>query len=83
MRRIVLEGTRFGGPEALKLELVDHLAPAPATSADDKSEGGGAAETLQHAVELAKKVRKLAAKDCWGSNKLVMYAPYLEILKTK
>ncbi|KDN45591.1 ClpP/crotonase [Tilletiaria anomala UBC 951] len=82
IRKVVLEGHRFDGKEALALSLVDHLAPAPAPDpAADKSDGGGAAKTLEAAVRLAASVRKLASKDAWGSNKDVLYAPYLAILR--
>ncbi|PWN92692.1 ClpP/crotonase [Acaromyces ingoldii] len=76
MRKVVLEGHRFGAKEALAERIIDIIAPA-------QGEQGGAKKTLEVATELAKRVAPKARADCYGSNKLVMYFPYLEILRMK
>ncbi|KAK0519791.1 hypothetical protein OC834_007264 [Tilletia horrida] len=76
VRAMVLQGHRFPGTEAKAAGFVDVLAPAPGKE-------GGPAETLEAAVKLAKQLRPLCARDAWGSNKLVMYAAQLAILREK
>lgn len=63
MRKIVLEGHRFGGEEALGYDLVDVLAPK-------KGEEGGPATTLKVAIELATKFAPKATKGAYGTNKV-------------
>lgn len=63
MRKVVLEGHRFGGDEALAHGLVDVLAPK-------KGEQGGPSATLQAATELAKKHAAKATKAAYGTNKV-------------
>ncbi|KAE8255450.1 hypothetical protein A4X13_0g3031 [Tilletia indica] len=75
-RSMVLEGHRFAGPQAKAVGLVDVLAP-------EKGQEGGPAETLEAAVQLARKLRPLCARDAWGSNKLVMYSYQLAVLREK
>ncbi|CEH16130.1 3-HYDROXYACYL-COA DEHYDRATASE 1 [Ceraceosorus bombacis] len=74
MRKMVLEGHRFTGQELKALEFVDELVPPPGGS-------GGPQQTLEGAVQLAHKVAPKATKDAYGSNKLVMYQPFLHILR--
>ena len=63
MRKIILEGHRFAGPDLHAHHIVDVLSPA-------KGEQGGGAKTLETSIELAKKLAPKAAKDCYGSNKV-------------
>lgn len=72
MRKIVLEGHRFSAAEALEAGIVDAV-----------SQDGGAAGTLELAKKLADKVKIKASKDVWGSNKQVIYAPQIAIMRTK
>ena len=60
MRKIVLEGHRFPGSEALQAGLVDALA--------DGQEG-----TLRRAFELAGQVKSRAAKNAWQVNKELVH----------
>jgi enoyl-CoA hydratase/carnithine racemase len=76
MRKIVLEGHRFGAPEALKEGIVDVISP-------EQGQSGGAAQTLQTSLELAKKVALKAGRDSYQSNKLVMYHQALVVLREK
>lgn len=76
MRKVVLEGHRFGAKEALAERIVDMVSPAA-------GETGGAAKTLETSVELAKKVALKAGADSYQSNKLVLYAPALATLREK
>ncbi|EPQ26962.1 uncharacterized protein PFL1_05597 [Pseudozyma flocculosa PF-1] len=75
MRKIVLEGHRFTAKEAHDAGIVDLVA--------DAQRYPGPAGTLKLATELATKIKVKASKDCWGSNKVVLYAPQLAILRTK
>lgn len=75
MRKIVLEGHRFSASEALENGIVDFLSPG-------KGEKGAAKETLDGALALADKIRVKASKDAWGSNKLVLYHPWISVLRT-
>lgn len=63
MRKVVLEGHRFGAKEALAERIIDIIAPA-------QGEQGGAKKTLEVATELAKRVAPKARADCYGSNKV-------------
>lgn len=76
MRKVVLEGHRFGAKDALAEKMVDVISPA-------QGESGGAAKTLETATEFARNVAKKAGSDCYASNKLVMYATSLSILREK
>jgi len=76
MRKIVLEGHRFSGSEALENGLVDFLAPA-------KGEKGSAKETLDAAIQLAEKVKVKAGKDAYQSNKVVLYRPFIKVLRRR
>ena len=61
LRKLVLEGHRFSAQEAKEHGLVDMLAE------------GGAAGTIQTAVELAKKLRSRCARNAWQVNKEIIY----------
>ena len=76
MRKVVLEGHRFGAKDALEEKMIDIISPT-------KGEEGGAGKTLQTSTELAKKVALKAGADAYQSNKLVMYASHLAILREK
>ncbi|UZJ55461.1 hypothetical protein CBS101457_004781 [Exobasidium rhododendri] len=76
LRKVVLEGHRFGGEEALAEKMVDVLSPKA-------GEAGGAAKTLETSTELAKKLSSRAAKDAYQSNKLAMYHTTLIMLREK
>jgi enoyl-CoA hydratase/carnithine racemase len=76
MRKVVLEGHRFGGKEALAEKIVDVLSPEPGQS-------GGAAKTLETATALATKLSSRAAKDAYQSNKLAMYHTPLLVLRER
>ncbi|PWN54202.1 ClpP/crotonase [Violaceomyces palustris] len=75
-RKIFLEGHRLSATEAKQDGVVDLVATA--------EEGyEGPAGTLKLAKELAEKVKVKASRDAWGSQKLVLYAPQIAILRTK
>lgn len=76
MRKVVLEGHRFGAKEAMEERIIDVISPA-------QGEPGGSAKTLETATKLANKVAVKAGADAYGSNKLVMYARSLSILREK
>jgi enoyl-CoA hydratase/carnithine racemase len=76
MRKVVLEGHRFGAKEALENGMVDVVSPA-------QGESGGAGKTLQTATELAHKLAPKAGADAYYSNKIVMYQSSLAILREK
>lgn len=66
MRKMVLEGHRFGAVEAHAERLVDVIAPR----GDDVDVKNAPATTLEAAVQLAGKIAPKAAKDAIGSNKV-------------
>jgi enoyl-CoA hydratase/carnithine racemase len=76
MRKVVLEGHRFGAKEALEQGMVDVVSPA-------QGESGGAAKTLETSTQLALKLAPKAGADSYQSNKLVMYTDPLAILREK
>lgn len=76
MRKVVLEGHRFGAKEAIAERIVDFVSPA-------EGETGGPAKTLATSTEFANKVALKAGADCYQSNKLVIYAFGLSILREK
>jgi len=75
-RKMVLEGHRFPAAEAKAAGFVDILAP-------EVGKDGGPAETLEVAVQLARKIKPLCARDAWGSNKLVLHSYQLAVLREK
>lgn len=76
MRKVVLEGHRFGAKEALAERIVDIVSPS-------EGETGGAAKTLATSIDFANKIASKAGADAYQSNKLVMYALGLSILREK
>jgi Delta3-Delta2-enoyl-CoA isomerase len=78
MRKMVLEGHRFGAKEAQAERIIDIISP----SADEKVESAPA-KTLETAIEVAKSFAKKAGADAYQSNKLVIYAPYLATLRER
>ncbi|KIS68647.1 uncharacterized protein UMAG_03220 [Mycosarcoma maydis] len=69
MRKIVLEGHRFSAKEAFDEGFVDILSDSPQ-------------DTLDKALELANKLKGKAKMNAWGSNKQVIYAQAIKIMRT-
>ncbi|KAJ1018928.1 hypothetical protein NDA16_004731 [Ustilago loliicola] len=70
MRKIVLEGHRFSAKEAFEAGFVDGLADSPK-------------DTLDKALELAQKLKGKAKMNAWGSNKEVVYANAVRVVRMK
>lgn len=73
LRKVVLEGHRFGAKEAHANGLVDFVADG---SGYEGSEG-----TLKMSIELAAKLRSRAAKNAWGENKVIMHRAEIAVVK--
>lgn len=69
MRKTVLEGHRWGAREALEAGIVDGLGESPK-------------DVLEKAKELAEKLKGKAKMGCWGTNKEVIYAGAIKVLRT-
>lgn len=69
MRKIVLEGHRFSAKEAYEAGIVDVLAESPQ-------------DTLDKAVELAGRFKIKAKMNAYGSNKQVIYADAIKVMRT-
>lgn len=69
MRKIMLEGHRFGATEASEAGIVDGLGDSPQ-------------DVLDKAMQLAEKLKLKARMNAWGSNKEVIYANAIRILRT-
>lgn len=65
MRKIVLEGHRFGAAEAFNERIIDVISPKPEEKVDN-----GPAKTLETSIELAIRLAPKAGKDAYGSNKV-------------
>ncbi|GAC95162.1 enoyl-CoA hydratase [Pseudozyma hubeiensis SY62] len=70
MRKVVLEGHRFSAKEALEEGFVDVLSDSPK-------------DTLDKALQLAEKLKVKAKMNAWGSNKEVVYAEAVKVVRTK
>ncbi|CBQ73617.1 conserved hypothetical protein [Sporisorium reilianum SRZ2] len=68
MRKIVLEGHRFSAQEAYDAGFVDVLADSPK-------------DTLDKALELAARIKIKAKMNAWGSNKQVIYADAIKVVR--
>jgi enoyl-CoA hydratase/carnithine racemase len=77
MRKMVLEGHRFGAEEALSIGMVDLIEP----KAQDADKKNGAAKTLEASLKMAKALSPKAGADAYQSNKLVMHAPFIATLR--
>ncbi|CDR88430.1 uncharacterized protein SPSC_04257 [Sporisorium scitamineum] len=69
MRKIVLEGHRFSAKEAFDEGFVEGLGESPM-------------DTLDKALELAGKIKVKARMNAWGSNKQVIYARAIQVMRT-
>lgn len=70
MRKIVLEGHRFSANEAQQAGFVDGTGESPK-------------EVLDKAVELAERLKGKAKMNAWGSNKEVIYANAIKVIRMK
>lgn len=70
MRKIVLEGHRFSATEAHQAGIVDVLSESPQ-------------DTLDKAKQLAENLKGKAKMNAWGSNKEVIYADAIKVVRTK
>lgn len=69
MRKVVLEGHRFSAKEAEEAGFVDGTADSPK-------------QVLDKALELAEKLKGKAKMNAWGTNKEVIYANAIKVLRT-